>query len=306
MRGRGLKQKSGKCQVRARLAQGLLFIVECAGQTGLALSEEGTVMPETILEVQNISKCYGGRGKHRKGHDENTTKALDSVSFSVEAGEFVAIMGPSGSGKSTLLNCLATIDAPTEGSIAVGGKSVVGLSSAEVAKFRREELGFIFQDSNMLDTLTIRENIALALTLTNAPAREVKPQVEGLAARLGIESTLDRYPYEVSGGQRQRAAAARAVITKPRLILADEPTGALDSKATKDLLANLVFLNKGGATIVMVTHDSNVASYCGRILFIRDGKLWGEMLRGSNDRKTFLARILAATTRMEEGDSYDA
>lgn len=263
-------------------------------------------MPETILEVQSISKCYGGRGKHRKGHDESTTKALDSVSFSVEAGEFVAIMGPSGSGKSTLLNCLATIDAPTEGSIAVGGKAVVGLSSAEVAKFRREELGFIFQDSNMLDTLTIRENIALALTLTNAPAREVKLQVEGLAARLGIESTLDRYPYEVSGGQRQRAAAARAVITKPRLVLADEPTGALGTKATKDLLANLVFLNKEGATIVMVTHDSNVASYCGRILFIRDGKLWGEMLRGNDDRATFLARILAATTRMEEGDSYDA
>ena len=188
----------------------------------------------------------------------------------------------------------------------MGGRAVVGLSAKEVAKFRREELGFIFQDSNMLDTLTIRENIALALTLTDTPAREVKARVEALAARLGIESTLDRYPYEVSGGQRQRAAAARAVITNPRLVLADEPTGALDTKATKDLLANLVMLNNGGATIVMVTHDPNVASYCSRILFIRDGRLWGEMLRGKNDRKTFLARILAATTRMEEGDSYDA
>ena len=263
-------------------------------------------MPEKILEVRNISKRYGSKGKHRKGCGENATNALDSVSFSVEAGEFVAVMGPSGSGKSTLLNCLATIDEPTEGCIVVGGRAVVGLSAKEVAKFRREELGFIFQDSNMLDTLTIRENIALALTLTDTPAREVKARVEALAARLGIESTLDRYPYEVSGGQRQRAAAARAVITNPRLVLADEPTGALDTKATKDLLANLVMLNNGGATIVMVTHDPNVASYCSRILFIRDGRLWGEMLRGKNDRKTFLARILAATTRMEEGDSYDA
>lgn len=262
-------------------------------------------MPETIVEVQEVSKCYGGASKRRK-HEQSATHALEKVSFSVEAGEFVAIMGPSGSGKSTLLNCLATIDVPTSGRILVNGKETSGLSPKEVARFRREELGFIFQDSNMLDTLTIRENIALALTLTQTPAREVKAQVEQLASRLGIEATLDRYPYEVSGGQHQRAAAARAVVTKPSLVLADEPTGALDSKATRDLLETLTFLHNMGTTILMVTHDSNVASYCSRILFIRDGKLWGQMRREGTDRKTFLARILAATTRMEEGDSYDA
>lgn len=263
-------------------------------------------MHTKIVEVRDVSKRYGGKGKGRHGHAGSTTNALDKVSFTVEAGEFVAIMGPSGSGKSTLLNCLATIDAPTSGQILVNGKATTGLSAKELAQFRREELGFIFQDSNMLDTLTIRENIALALTLTHTPAREVKGQVEELAKRLGIEGTLDRYPYEVSGGQRQRAAAARAVITKPSLVLADEPTGALNTKATKDLLASFTFLHEMGTTILMVTHDSNVASYCDRILFIRDGKLWGQMSRGQDDRKTFLARILAATTRMEEGDSYDA
>lgn len=262
-------------------------------------------MSETIVEVCGVSKRYGGKEKGRK-HEESTTCALDQVSFTVQAGEFVAIMGPSGSGKSTLLNCLATIDEPTSGQIKIGGKSTTGLSPKELARFRREELGFIFQESNMLDTLTIRENIALALTLTQTPAREVKSQVEELAKRLGIAETLDRYPYEVSGGQRQRAAAARAVITKPHLVLADEPTGALDTKATKGLMETMTFLNNLGTTILMVTHDSNVASYCSRIIFIRDGKLWGQMQRGEDDRKTFLARILAATTRMEEGDSYDA
>lgn len=262
-------------------------------------------MSETIVEVCGVSKRYGGKGKGRK-HEESTTCALDQVNFTVQAGEFVAIMGPSGSGKSTLLNCLATIDEPTSGQIKIGGKSTAGLSVKELARFRREELGFIFQESNMLDTLTIRENIALALTLTQTPAREVKPQVEELAKRLGIAETLDRYPYEVSGGQRQRAAAARAVITKPHLVLADEPTGALDTKATKGLMETMAFLNNLGTTILMVTHDSNVASYCSRIIFIRDGKLWGQMQRGEDDRKTFLVRVLAATTRMEEGDSYDA
>lgn len=263
-------------------------------------------MPRKIVEVRAVSKRYGGKEKGRHGHEGSATNALDKVSFAVEAGEFVAIMGPSGSGKSTLLNCLATIDAPTSGQVVVNGKDTTELSQSELARFRREELGFIFQDSNMLDTLTIRENIALALTLTDAPAREVKSQVEELAKRLGIEETLDRYPYEVSGGQRQRAAAARAVVTKPSLVLADEPTGALDTKATKDLLASLAFLHEMGTTILMVTHDSNVASYCSRILFIRDGKLWGQMTRGADDRRTFLARILAAATRMEEGDSYGA
>lgn len=265
---------------------------------------------EKIVEVRDVSKCYGGaqnkRGKH--GHIENMTRALDHISFYVEAGEFVGIMGPSGSGKSTLLNCLATIDVPTNGRITIGGKDIVGLSSKELARFRREELGFIFQDSNLLDTLTIRENISLALTLTltHTPSREVVSQVNELGRRLGISETLDRYPYEVSGGQKQRAAAARAVITKPHLILADEPTGALDTKSARDLMNTMGFLNQMGATILMVTHDSSVASYCNRIVFIRDGKLWGQMSRGNDDRKTFLSRIIAATSQLEEGDSYDA
>lgn len=263
---------------------------------------------EKIVEVRDVSKCYGGvrnkRGKH--GHIENMTRALDHISFYVEVGEFVGIMGPSGSGKSTLLNCLATIDVPTNGRITIGGKDIVGLSSKELARFRREELGFIFQDSNLLDTLTIRENISLALTLTHTPSREVVSQVNELGRRLGISETLDRYPYEVSGGQKQRAAAARAVITKPHLILADEPTGALDTKSARDLMNTMGFLNQMGATILMVTHDSSVASYCNRIVFIRDGKLWGQMSRGNDDRKTFLSRIIAATSQLEEGDSYDA
>lgn len=266
------------------------------------------VNEEKIVEVRDVSKCYGGaqnkRGK--QGHTESMTRALDHISFYVEAGEFVGIMGPSGSGKSTLLNCLATIDVPTNGRITIGGKDIVGLSSKELARFRRKELGFIFQDSNLLDTLTIRENISLALTLTHTPSREVVSQVNELGRRLGISETLDRYPYEVSGGQKQRAAAARAVITKPHLILADEPTGALDTKSARDLMNTMGFLNQMGATILMVTHDSSVASYCNRIVFIRDGKLWGQMSRGNDDRKTFLSRIIAATSQLEEGDSYDA
>ena len=259
----------------------------------------GNAGMRTIVEVRDVSKCYGGKmGRH--GHTENMTRALDHVNFTVEQGEFVAIMGPSGSGKSTLLNCLATIDSPTNGHI--GGRDVVGLSSKELARFRREELGFVFQDSNLLDTLTIRENIALALTISRVPARTINEQVESLARQLSIEQTLDRYPYEVSGGQKQRAAAARAFITKPHLILADEPTGALDTKSARDLLDALEFLHGLGATILMVTHDSSVASHSDRIVFIRDGRLWGQMSRGGNDRKTFLARIIAATSQLEEGE----
>lgn len=259
-----------------------------------------------LVEVRDVTKCYGGTAKGKHGHTENMTRALDHISFYVEAGEFVGIMGPSGSGKSTLLNCLSTIDVPTTGRITIGGKEVVGLSSKELAKFRREDLGFIFQDSNLLDTLTIRENIALALTLTRTPASEVTARVNDLGQRLGIAQTLDRYPYEVSGGQKQRAAAARAVITNPHLILADEPTGALDTKSARDLMNTLVFLNDLGATILMVTHDSSVASYCDRIIFIRDGKLWGQLRREGKDRKTFLSQIVATTTQLEEGDTYDA
>ena len=262
-------------------------------------------MAEKILEVRDVSKCYGGSHKGRRGHEENVTRALNHVNFFVEEGEFVAIMGPSGSGKSTLLNCLATIDAPTSGQIVVGGKDVVGLSSRQLARFRREQLGFVFQDSNLLDTLTVRENIALTLTLCHAPAREVTERVDALAGRLGIAEVLDRYPYEISGGQKQRAAAARAVITKPQIVLADEPTGALDSKSARDLLDTLAFLNGRGTTILMVTHDAAAASHCGRVVFIRDGKLWGQMSCGGQERSAFLERIVAATTQLEEGGPRD-
>lgn len=263
-------------------------------------------MANIILEVRDVSKCYGGSRKGHRGHAESMTRALDHVSFTVAEGEFVAIMGPSGSGKSTLLNCMATIDDPTNGHIIIGGKDVVGLNAREKARFRREELGFVFQESNLLDTLTVRENIALALTLTNVPAREITARVEAIAKQLGIAGTLGRYPYEISGGQKQRAAAARAVITKPRLILADEPTGALDTKSARELMKALAFLNSMGSTILMVTHDANVASNCGRIVFIRDGKLWGQLTRGGEDRATFLTRIVATTTRLEGDEGNDA
>ncbi|MFR7746296.1 MAG: ABC transporter ATP-binding protein [Eggerthellaceae bacterium] len=270
-------------------------------------------MTNAIVEVRDISKCYGGatragsRGhsKHHK-HTESMTRALDHVTFTVAPGEFVAIMGPSGSGKSTLLNCLATIDVPTNGSVIIGGKNVVGMSSREVARFRREQLGFIFQDSNLLDTLTIRENIALALTLTHVPSSEVVPRVNALAQQLGIAETLNRYPYEVSGGQKQRVAAARAVITKPHLVLADEPTGALDTRSARDLMGTLEFLHKGGTTILMVTHDAKVASYCDRVLFIRDGKLWGQMGKRDDERKEFYSRIVVTAAQLEEGEFGDA
>ena len=262
-------------------------------------------MGEKILEVCDVSKCYGATGKGRKHHEANLTRALDHVNFFVDKGEFIGIMGPSGSGKSTLLNCIATIDTPTSGRILVGGNDITRLASKDLARFRREELGFVFQDSNLLDTLTVRENIALALTISRVPTSQIVTQVESLAARLFIAETLDRYPYEISGGQKQRAAAARAVITKPHLVLADEPTGALDSKSAKDLLDAFCFLNDMGATILTVTHDASVASYCDRIVFIRDGRLWGQMSKGEDDRKAFFARIVNATTRLEEGDSRD-
>ena len=291
---------SGKSKVAASKPLGVFHTLN---MSHITQQQKGTLMAEKILEVRDVSKCYGGRGK--KNHEASMTRALDHVNFYVEQGEYLAIMGPSGSGKSTLLNCIATIDTPTSGRIVVGGKDVTSLRSKDLAQFRRGELGFVFQDSNLLDTLTIRENIALALTISHVPAKQIAAQVESLAQRLNIETTLDRYPYEVSGGQKQRAAAARAVITKPHLMLADEPTGALDTKSARDLLDAFAFLNSLGTTILMVTHDSTVASYCERIVFIRDGKLWGQMRRGSSDRRSFHSRIVEATTRMEEGDSYD-
>lgn len=271
------------------------------------LKERDTLMqaPSSLLEVCDVSKCYGQTGLKRKRTEAQhgvITQALSHISFSIAPGEFVGIMGPSGSGKSTLLNCIATIDEPTSGSIRVGATNLEALQGRALAAFRREELGFVFQDSNMLDTLTIQENIALPLSLAGVSAQEILKRTRTIATQLGIEKTLERFPYEVSGGQKQRAAAARAVIMRPSLILADEPTGALDSKSARELLTAFYSLKNSGATILMVTHDAATASWCDRIIFIRDGKLWGQMRRDERDRKEFHAAIVATVARLEEGE----
>ena len=238
-----------------------------------------------ILEVQDLRKVYGARG--------TVTRALDQVSFTVEPGEFVGIMGASGSGKTTLLNCISTIDTPTAGRVLVAGQDITALRGRQLAAFRRERLGFIFQDFNLLDTLTARDNIALALSVCGTPPARIEPRLARVAAALDIAETLDRYPYELSGGQQQRVAAARALVTDPALVLADEPTGSLDSHAARMLLRLLGEMNdRFAATILMVTHDPVSASYCRRILFIRDGRLFSELRRGDADRRTFFEQIM--------------
>jgi len=220
---------------------------------------------ENILEVKNIEKYYG--------NNSNLTKAIDNISFNVTKGEFVGIMGASGSGKSTLLNIISTIDRVTSGHIIVNGEDITKLKGNKLNKFRREELGFIFQDFNLLDTLTCYENIALALTIQKVNSKEIDKRVREIAEKLDIKQILNKYPYQVSGGQKQRVASSRAIITNPKLVLADEPTGALDSKSARQLLENFEYLNKQlGATILMVTHDAFTASYANRILFIKDRK----------------------------------
>ena len=261
----------------------------------MAAQHAGQAM-QTVVEVRNVGKRYGGDG--RKRSEASVTQALDHVSFAVAAGEFTGIMGPSGSGKSTLLNCLATIDAPTSGSIHIGGRDVGSLAGKELARFRREELGFIFQDSNLLDTLTAYENIALALTIQKIPAREIDARVQEAARTLGIADVLQKHPYQLSGGQKQRVAAARATVGRPRLVLADEPTGALDSKSARQLLESLAYLNSRGSTILMVTHDSFSASYCNRIIFIKDGGLFGELRRSGADRGAFYRKIVEMVSTM--------
>lgn len=239
---------------------------------------------EPVLTVRNVEKYYGSRG--------SVTKAVDDISFTVEKGEFVGVMGASGSGKTTLLNCIATIDRVSAGHIFVGGRDVTALGERRLSAFRREELGFIFQDFNLLDTLTAFENIALALTIRRVPPQEIRVRVE-VAQRLGVSSVLPKYPYQLSGGEKQRVAAARAIAGNPSLILADEPTGSLDSRSARVLLESLRTLNTVlGATILMVTHDAFTASYCGRILFIKDGKLFSELRRGEAGRKEFFDRII--------------
>lgn len=246
-------------------------------------------MEKEILRVDNIEKYYGRKG--------NITKAINNISFTVEEGEFVGVMGASGSGKTTLLNCISTIDKVSSGHIYISGNDITKLNSKKISKFRREELGFIFQDFNLLNTLTAYENIALALTIMKVNHKEIDKRVREVAKKLNIEEVLNKYPYEMSGGQKQRVACARAIITKPSLILADEPTGALDSKSAKMLLESMEDLNKSlNATIMMVTHDAFSASYAKRILFIKDGKIFNELIRGNDSRKEFFDKIIEVIT----------
>ena len=238
-----------------------------------------------LLKVQNVEKTYG------KG--ANTFTALSNISFEVEKGEFVGVMGPSGAGKSTLLNVLATIDTLTTGEIVIGDANLARMKDAELADFRRDNLGFIFQDYNLLDSLTVRENIVLPLAIAKMPIKVINARVERIAALFGIKELLDKYPYQISGGQKQRTASSRALVTEPKLIFADEPTGALDSKSATDLLESLSDLNHSqAATIMMVTHDAFAASFCQRILFIQDGQLSKEIHRGTQTRKQFFQEIL--------------
>lgn len=242
-----------------------------------------------VLKLEHIQKYYGSKG--------NVTKAIQDISFSVQEGEFVGIMGASGSGKTTLLNCISTIDTVSAGHIYLNGTDVTEITEKQIARFRRENLGFVFQDFNLLDTLTISENIALALTINRVPADEIDGRVREIAGKLNITDILDKYPYQVSGGQKQRCACARAIINQPKLILADEPTGALDSHSSQMLLSAIQSINETlGATILMVTHDAFSASYANRILFLRDGTIFTEIFKGSNSRRTFFEKILDVLT----------
>ncbi len=238
-----------------------------------------------ILSVENIEKYYGNK--------ENITKAIDNISFDVFEGEFVGIMGPSGSGKTTLLNCISTIDNVTTGKIIINENDITRMKSKNLDRFRQNELGFIFQDFNLLDTLTSYENIALSLTIKGENTSEIDEKIKSVSKYLEIEKVLNKYPYQMSGGQKQRVASARAIVKNPSLILADEPTGALDSKSSRLLLEKLESLNKDlKSTILMVTHDAFSASYTNRILFIKDGKIFTEIKKGDSTRKEFFNRIM--------------
>ena len=251
-----------------------------------------------LLRIDNIEKYYGTKS--------SLTKALDGLSFSVAKKEFVAIMGASGSGKTTLLNCISTIDKVTSGHIFLGNTDITKLKGEDLNSFRREELGFIFQDFNLLDTLTGYENIALALSIQNVPFLSIDSRIKKVAKELDITNILNKYPYEMSGGQKQRIAAARAIITNPKLVLADEPTGALDSKASKMLLEKFNYLNNElDATILMVTHDAFTASYAKRVIFIKDGKIFNELHKGDLSRKEFFDKIINVVTVLG-GDLNDA
>lgn len=252
---------------------------------------------EPILKLEHIQKYYGNEG--------NLTKAIQDISFSVATGEFLGIMGASGSGKTTLLNCISTIDTVSAGHIYLGGTDITEIKPKSLARFRRENLGFVFQDFNLLDTLTVSENIALALTINKVPADKIDGKVREMAGKLNITDILNKYPYQISGGQKQRCACARAIINNPKLLLADEPTGALDSHSSQMLLSTIQSINEQmGATILMVTHDAFTASYANRILFLQDGKIFTELYKGSDSRSAFFDKILNVLTMIGGGQSH--
>lgn len=251
-----------------------------------------------ILKVKNVEKYYGNK--------TSLTKAINNISFEVEKGEFIAIMGASGSGKTTLLNCISTIDKVTAGEIYVDGENITKMKGNKLNKFRRDKLGFIFQDFNLLDTLTGYENISLSLSVQNVSYKEQKKRIDDIASKLGITKILDKYPYQMSGGEKQRIASARAIITNPSIILADEPTGALDSKSSKQLLNSFEYLNKDlNSTILMVTHDAFTASYATRVIFIKDGKIFNELQKGDKSRREFFDDIIDVVTLLG-GEMNDA
>ncbi|GIO28044.1 ABC transporter ATP-binding protein [Ornithinibacillus bavariensis] len=250
---------------------------------------------KTILQAKNVQKVFGAKG--------NVYKALEDIDLEIKEGEFIGIMGPSGAGKSTLLNVLSTIDTPSAGDIIINGQQIIGMKEKQLADFRRNQLGFIFQDYNLLDTLTVKENILLPLALSKVPTSEIKKRVEKIARTFGINEILDKYPYHISGGQKQRTAASRAIITNPSLILADEPTGALDSKSATSLLESLSMLNEQNhSTIMMVTHDAYAASFCKRILFIKDGMIDVEIHKLQQTRQEFYQKILDVLASLGGGN----
>lgn len=249
----------------------------------------------SILKVSHIKKDYFSKN--------NQFKVLKDVNFFLDEKQFVGVMGPSGSGKTTLLNIISTIDRATGGNIEISGESIINMNEDELCEFRRKNLGFIFQDFNLLDILTIKENIALALTINEYDSINIDNQITKLAKKLGIEHALEKFPYEVSGGEKQRCACARAIITNPKLILADEPTGALDSNASKKLLEMMKDVNREFATsILMVTHDASAASYCDRVIFIKDGFIFDELVKKQEDRKVFYEKIVSTMIQLEEGN----
>ncbi len=249
----------------------------------------------SILEVNNLKKIYTTR------FGGNQVQALSNISFSVEEGEYVAIMGESGSGKTTLLNILAALDKPTSGEVLLNGKNLVSVKEKEISAFRRDHLGFVFQDFNLLDNFSLKDNIFLPLVLAGVAPREMEERLQPIARKLGIAELLDKYPYEVSGGQKQRTAVARALITRPELILADEPTGALDSKATDGMLKLFHQINEDGQTILMVTHSTKAASHANRILFIKDGEVFHQLYRGNLTNEQLYARISDTLTVLTTG-----